>query len=120
MGFLFFKLPDWANSFTPNPASNRPVWLVTEMFSLMSPYKSFTNLKYLISVCGRNNVAATDEIALDTDPEFIVGGVNAAKGEVGWQVGLTSSANSNRASVYCGGTLIQAQWVMTAAHCTEG
>ena len=52
------------------------------------------------------------------DPAKIVGGVNAAKGEVGWQVGLTSDPSRNTAEVYCGGTLIQAQWVMTAAHCT--
>ena len=73
----------------------------------------------LFKVCGRNSVTPTSEIGLDdNDPELIVGGVNAAKGEAGWQVALVSSQSSSRP--YCGGTLIQAQWVMTAAHCTDG
>ena len=70
-------------------------------------------------VCGRNSVAATDEIAQATEPELILGGVDAAKGEFGWQVGLTSDPNGNPIKVFCGGTLIQAEWVMTASHCTE-
>ena len=51
----------------------------------------------------------------------IVGGTNAGSGDAPWQVALTSRASS---SIYwyqfCGGTLINANWVLTAAHCTEG
>ena len=51
----------------------------------------------------------------------IVGGTNANAGDAPWQVALTSGTGSNifRAQ-FCGGTLINSDWVLTAAHCTEG
>jgi len=44
----------------------------------------------------------------------IVGGTNAAKGELPWQVGLVSN---NGRTPFCGGTLLSSDTVLTAAHC---
>lgn len=51
----------------------------------------------------------------------IVGGTNANAGDAPWQVALTSGTGSNIFQAqFCGGTLINSNWVLTAAHCTEG
>ncbi len=51
----------------------------------------------------------------------IVGGVEAEPGAWPWQVALVSSwASSALAGQFCGGSLIDEEWVLTAAHCVEG
>lgn len=42
----------------------------------------------------------------------VIGGVDAAKGDWPWQVGMYMSG-----SFICGGTLIAPNWVLTASHC---
>ena len=45
----------------------------------------------------------------------MVGGQDAALGEWPWQVGLARATSPK--AVFCGGTLINKYWVVTAAHC---
>uniref|UniRef100_A0A8C2F7M7 Uncharacterized protein n=1 Tax=Cyprinus carpio TaxID=7962 RepID=A0A8C2F7M7_CYPCA len=47
----------------------------------------------------------------------IVGGVDAFEGSWPWQVSLHSS---NFGGHFCGGSLINSEWVLTAAHCLPG
>merc|ERR1711970_194554 len=49
----------------------------------------------------------------------IVGGTNAVSGEAPWQVGLFFLLTDGRSfGVFCGGTIVSAYHVITAAHCT--
>jgi len=51
---------------------------------------------------------------------FIVGGEIAAPGAWPWQVALVDSWNPNSLSgQFCGGALIDSEWVLTAAHCVQ-
>lgn len=51
----------------------------------------------------------------DAFPDKVVGGENARLGDWGWQIAMMYN---NRLS--CGGSLINNQWVLTAAHCVYG
>ncbi len=63
-------------------------------------------------------VPAVPAGAGDVAAPQIVGGEKAAPGEFPWQVALLDSGVSNNFQAqYCGGTLIDARWVVTAAHC---
>ncbi|XP_065084078.1 chymotrypsin-2-like [Ochlerotatus camptorhynchus] len=46
----------------------------------------------------------------------IVGGSNAAEGQFPYQVSLRSAANAH----FCGGSIVNNNWVLSAAHCTSG
>lgn len=55
-------------------------------------------------------------VADGTDTKGIVGGENTTIQEHPWQVSLRSAFGG----AFCGGSVIDAEWVLTAAHCVEG
>lgn len=55
----------------------------------------------------------------DVDPK-VVGGQLASPGEWPWQVALIYAGGTPYNDQYCGGSLIDAGWVLTAAHCVDG
>lgn len=55
---------------------------------------------------------------LSTRKIEVIGGRVVGAAESPWQVALVSSAAINHVDgVFCGGTMIDSQWVLTAAHC---
>lgn len=57
--------------------------------------------------------------AVDVVPQ-IIGGTPATSGQFSWQVALVGNLNDAYQSQFCGGTLIDSKWVLTAAHCLFG
>ncbi|XP_031713174.1 coagulation factor IX-like isoform X1 [Anarrhichthys ocellatus] len=56
--------------------------------------------------------------AQENTDQRIVGGDDANPGEIPWQVALMSSSDTHqRAEPFCGGSLLNELWVITAAHC---
>lgn len=51
----------------------------------------------------------------ETDTEMIVAGTEVPEGKYPWQVRIYSSMDDERG--FCGGSIIDALWVLTASHC---
>lgn len=68
-----------------------------------------------------NNAIQKTEVTAAQLPN-IVGGQEADVGEYPWQAALMLNVGSNsnpRLVQFCGGSLIDAEWILTAAHCIE-
>ncbi len=62
----------------------------------------------------------TAALAQAPTPPRIVGGQEADPGEWPWQVALVGKGNDSLFNLqFCGGTIIAADWVLTAAHCVD-
>ena len=56
---------------------------------------------------------------VDTASETIVGGQNAQPGQFPWQIALQRKFGQ-QFSHSCGGSILNARWVVTAGHCVQG
>ncbi|GAB4201103.1 MAG: hypothetical protein OHK0022_22820 [Roseiflexaceae bacterium] len=65
---------------------------------------------------GPNSVEAKRKAPTGPTPQ-IVGGTVATPGAWPWQARISRSGTTG---IYCGGSLINTQWVLTAAHCAQG
>lgn len=54
---------------------------------------------------------------LNTLREEVIGGIPVKLADAPWQVALVSAVGEHVEGLFCGGTLIDSQWVLTAAHC---
>ena len=60
----------------------------------------------------------TDRLCV-TEPDFvpgIVGGVDADIADLPWQISMQTQNGFH----FCGGTVLNAEWILTAGHCVDG
>jgi len=77
------------------------------------PTKPSTGSTINEPICGTRGTSLAHPVL---NPQHIVGGQNALPGDWPWQVGIASRGSR---FIYCGGTLISSQWVVSAAHCFQ-
>lgn len=79
-----------------------------------------------IEVASANPTAATQTPAPRSNSECkcgkkldsrIVGGKQASKNEYPWMVGMVGQTWTGEWYIFCGGTIISSEWIVTAAHC---
>ncbi|XP_039622095.1 coagulation factor IX-like [Polypterus senegalus] len=67
----------------------------------------------LVNSTNSSLLQATSEPQVNED-DRIVGGTSCAHGEIPWQVAII---NKNTGECFCGGSIINENWIVTAAHC---
>ena len=74
----------------------------------------------LLTLLAASSVAVPSVVAESGVSEQIVGGSTVTISEAPWQVAvLDPTTSGGYLAQYCGGTIISAQWVLTAAHCVR-
>lgn len=83
----------------------------------MLKLKSLLSLAFLILAggCLEMELTAEDELLAEDDLE-IVGGTDANIADYPWQISFQTSSGSH----FCGGSVLSADWVLTAQHCVVG
>ena len=66
-----------------------------------------------LSGCVMDHDTALDEYSIGEESDSIVGGVGTDISAVPWQVSLQTAGGSH----YCGGSILSADWILTASHC---
>ncbi|MCE7988990.1 MAG: hypothetical protein DYG89_48160 [Caldilinea sp. CFX5] len=88
----------------------RVLWIILPVLVL------FSGLLYLL----RTPSVHAQQTPRQVDAPDIIGGSEATPGAWPWQVALVNSRYGNDLSgQYCGGALIDPEWVLTAAHCAS-
>ncbi|XP_046734115.1 brachyurin-like [Diprion similis] len=65
-----------------------------------------------------DRLAKTLEYAERANPSRIVGGQEATPGQFPYQIGLLST-NAAGSTGFCGGSILNEEWILTAAHCVD-
>merc|ERR1719510_1311685 len=81
-------------------------------FHLLTSFNVLISQKYIVGL-GESCDCNCGEAQRATR---IVGGEETEVSEYPWQAGLVDKGGS---MVWCGGSLVNSKWVLTAAHCTD-